>query len=187
MLDRNIIRALVKKGDIYESVRHYGNNKEAHNAVFLGRDDTGTPRNGFQRGLVSFSGGTAFKRDVAGSDPSWPFVLAGRPGVTTVMVFEGAIDAISHATLYKLVGMDHTSCDRIALGGTQKGIGLLNYLEHHPKIKQVILSMDADDAGKAAMQKMKELIPTGKYIVSTSTPPEGKDWNDYLKLRSKKT
>ena len=186
-LDREIVSSLVRKGDIYESARLVpatttGEQMEVHNAVFVGRDANGIAKNAFQRGLTTLGGHTTFRRDVAGSDPSAPFCLAGNKNTNTVLVFEAAIDAISHASLLKSAGLDYRNCDRIALGGTQKGIGLLSYLDCHPNIQKIVLAMDEDDAGQKAKEALKKLIPADKYTISEIHQNLGKDWNDYLKV-----
>lgn len=183
-LDHEIIAQLVQNGDLYESVYFYvpkygGNPKETHNAVFAGRDKDGVIRSAFQRGLSSYTG-TAFKRDVEGSDPSAPFCLPGYANVNTVIVFEAAIDAISHASIEKANGRDYKNYDRIALGGTQKSMGLLAYLDCHPNIKHIVLAMDEDDAGREAAAHLERLILHTKHTVSQIHVPAGKDWNEYL-------
>lgn len=185
-LDREIVVGLVKAECLYESAvpfkKSNGETGTAHNAVFVGRDQCGRPKSAFQRGLSSFTEGTQFKRDVAGSSAEAPFCIPGREGVETVVVFEGAIDAISHASIYKLAGLDYQDCDRIALGGTQKGKGLLAYLNSHPKIKAVVIAFDEDDAGNEATEKLVKILADMPYEVSRLHQKGGKDWNDYLLL-----
>lgn len=189
-LDKEIVSDLVRSGDVYESTRRYiskstQKEKEAHNAVFVGRDSTGTPRSAFQRGLTSFSDANAYKRDVTGSDPSAPFCLPGKRGTKTVIVFEAAIDAISHASLLKNAALDHQSCDRVAIGGTQKAVGLFSYLDHHPNIDHIVLAMDMDEAGRTATEKIASQIYENyseRYTISEIHPGLGKDWNEYLQV-----
>ena len=101
--------------------------------------------------------------------------------MTRVIVFESAIDAISHASIYKAAGLSCSDCDRLSLGGTQKGVALLSYLKTHPKIKQIVLALDEDDAGYCGTENLKKAIPD-KYEVSELHQCVGKDWNDYLKI-----
>lgn len=186
-LDRDIVTELIRRGDLYESARTYNNKVTgrtgiAHNAVFVGRDAKGVAHSAFQRGLSSFEGGTAFKRDVPGSDPSASFCIHGRTGVDTVIVFEAAIDAASHASIYKIAGLDYKDCDRIALGGTEKIVGLSAYLETHAKIINVNLALDEDMGGNIAVERIEALLADRDYNVSRLHQQGGKDWNDYLKL-----
>lgn len=182
-LDREIVAQLVRDGDLYESVYH--GQTDVFNAVFVGRDANGTPRSAFQRGLLSYASSPAYKRDVAGSDPAAAFRLAGRGEVDTVIVFEAAIDAISHASICKADGLDWQSCDRIALGGTQKGVGLEAYLEAHPQVRNVTLSFDADDAGRAASDRWEDWLEAFDYKVTRLAPTAGKDWNETLQERKR--
>ena len=183
-LDSEILRDLIRQGRIYESIRRYtvqetGELKEVHNAVFVGMDAHGEPKSAFQRGLVSLSSSAAYKRDVPGSDPSAAFCVPGYGDAKTVIVFEASIDAISHACVYKDAGLDYKIYDRIALGGTQKAIGLTAYLESHPNITRVVLAMDEDAAGRAADAKIRSQLPEG-YEVLSLRQSLGKDWNEYL-------
>ncbi|MET0017977.1 toprim domain-containing protein [Oscillibacter sp.] len=184
-LDRDILRKLIHQGSLYESAYRYvvkstGELKEIHNAVFVGRDEHGEPKSAFQRGLSSLGENTTYKRDVPGSDPSAPFLIPGHKGTDTVIVFEASIDAISHACIYKDAGLDDKLYDRIALGGTEKTVGLTTYLQTHPNISRVVIAMDEDAAGRAADQKIRELLDEVKYEAISLRQRVGKDWNEYL-------
>lgn len=184
-LDSDILQKLIKQSSLYESVYRYvdkstGELKEIHNAVFVGRDEHGEPKSAFQRGLTSLGENTSYKRDVPGSDPSAAFCIHGHEGADTVLVFEASIDAISHACIYKDAGLDYEMYDRIALGGTEKTVGLTTYLQTHPNISRVIISMDDDAAGRIADQNIRELLDKAKYEIVSLRPSVGKDWNEYL-------
>jgi hypothetical protein len=184
-LDRDILRELIHQGSLYESVYRYVNKstgelKEIHNAVFVGRDEHGEPKSAFQRGLSSLGENTTYKRDVPGSDPSAAFCIPGHEGANTVIVFEASIDAISHACIYKDAGLDYKLYDRIALGGTEKTMGLTTYLQTHPNISRVVIAMDEDSGGRIADLKIRELLDEVKCEVISLRQSVGKDWNDYL-------
>lgn len=184
-LDRDILSDLIRQRSLYESVYRYTNRstgelKEIHNAVFVGFDAHGEPKSAFQRGLTTMGVSTTYKRDVPGSDPAAAFCLPGRDGTNTVIVFEASIDAISHACIYKDAGLDYRDYDRIALGGTEKTIGLITYLQTHPQITRVVIAMDEDAAGRAADRNIRELLPEGQYAIVSQRQNIGKDWNDYL-------
>ncbi len=185
-LDRDIVADLIRSGDLYESCQTYkkanGETGEAHNAVFVGRDKDGVARSAFQRGLSSLPGSSPFKMDVAGSDAAASFLIHGVDSVDTVVVFEAAIDAISHATIYKLAGLNYKDCDRIAQGGTEKTIGLLTYLDAHPNIKTVILAYDEDAGGNAAAYQAASHLNRERYRIIRLHQQGGKDWNDYLRF-----
>lgn len=188
-LDPEIIQELVRQKRVYESVRQYrcaktGELRTAHNAVFVGVDEEGYPRNAFQRGTNTAA---SFKRDVAGSDKKYAFCCPGRPDVAKVSVFEAAIDAISHATLAKFKGLDWRDRDRIALGGVAAR-ALLHYLKFHPQIRQVELCLDNDAAGLKAVDDLVAALQSAGYdaehgyVIRASFPPAEyvKDWNEYL-------
>ena len=183
-LDREIVAELVRQGNLYESAQPFrrtnGSTDFAHNAVFVGRDRAGVPKSAFQRGLSSLPNRAPFKGDVSGSDAAAAFLLHGRDDASTVAVFEAAIDAISHATIYKMDGQDWRDIDRLAIGGTQKTVGLMSYLEEHPSIRWVQLCYDCDAAGDNAAERTLRLLDGKGYQLSRIRPPCGKDWNDYL-------
>lgn len=184
-LDREILRELIHQGSLYESAYHYvvkstGELKEIHNAVFVGKNKYGEPKSAFQRGLFSLGQNTAYKGDVPSSDPSASFCVPGHENTETVIVFEASIDAISHACIYKDAGLDYKMYDRIALGGTEKTVGLTTYLQTHPNISRVVIAMDEDAGGRAADKKIRELLAEEKYNLVSLRQSVGKDWNDYL-------
>lgn len=189
MLDGEIVKELVRQGRIYESIRKYvchstNELRTAHNIVFVGLDEQGQPRSAFQRGTNTAA---SFKQDAPGSQKKYAFCCPGRDGVATVAAFEASIDAISHATLAKLYGKDWQDRDRIALGGLSV-LALLYYLETHPWVKNIVLCVDNDTAGREGAERLiAELQRHGYdaehgYTVRTSLPPAeyGKDWNECL-------
>lgn len=186
-LDKEIVQELVRQGKIYESAKDYtkdGETKSLHNAVFVGFDKDGNPRSGFQRGLTT-NAVRPFKRDVAGSEKDYAFCIEGAKGVDTVAVFEASIDAISHATITKLTGQDWHSCDRIALGGIAF-VALQQYLSENPDIKNIVLCVDADQAGDKAAESLKTALvdagysPKNGYHCERQLPTGHKDFNEYL-------
>ena len=86
----------------------------------------------------------------------------------TVIVFEASIDAISHACIYKDAGLDDKLYDRIALGGTEKTVGLTTYLQTHPNISRVVIAMlksaNLPDALNLDHVKAEELDELGKGL-----------------------
>lgn len=186
-LDVEIVQELVAQHRIYESVRRYpalgtGELREAHNIVFVGFDEAGKPKSAFQRGTNTY--GAVFKRDVAGSDKTYPFCCPGREGVTAVSAFEASIDAISHATLAKISGQDWQDRDRIAQGGTWEE-PLLRYLRSHPGITEIELCYDNDKGGRTAVARTMAALEKEGYTAEngymvTVSFPELKDWNEYL-------
>lgn len=190
-LDKEIVQELVKAGSVYESARSFtrdGETKILHNAVFVGFDKDGNARSGFQRGLSTVVE-RPFKRDVVGSEKDYAFCIAGSGAVDTVAVFEASIDAVSHATIQKLSGQDWRSCDRIALGGIAFK-PLEHYLSEHPNIKNIVICVDADEAGRKAAQSLKEALVSAGYTAENGyhcirqLPTGHKDFNEYLQTYS---
>lgn len=187
-LDEEIVQELVAQHRIYEGVRPYtaktGEQRQGHCIVFVGFDECGISRSGFQRGTNTY--GVTYKGDVEGSDKSVAFCIPKGTETDTVAVFEAAIDAISHATLVKMQGLDWRDCDRIALGGTW-GVPLLRYLKNRPNIRRIELLLDNDDAGHKGVASLQALLASAGYDeehgyeIVVAYPPSEKDWNDYLK------
>lgn len=190
-LDGPIVSQLVKENRLYESAeivfnRSTGKTWVAHNAVFVGLDESGKARSAYMRGMTTY--GKPFKHDVESSEVEFPFCLPGLIGIDTVAVFEGAIDAISHATLSKLTGEDYRTMDRIALDCTWAE-PLLVYLRSQPGIREIRLCLDNDAGGTAGMETIRSELarhgytPENGYEVIDELPPARKDWNDYLLLQ----
>jgi hypothetical protein len=160
-IDKELIQACIRQGNLYESA-------EWHNAVFLGRDERGKVRFAAIRGTTG-----NFKRDADGSNKQFGFTIPPiNPASQTVIVFESAIDELSHQVLYP----DFNGY-RLSLGGTAT-VALTTFLEHHGEIKNVIVATDNDEAGEMSAAKIRE-IPN--IDVSRSYPPNGrKDWNEGL-------
>lgn len=184
-IDNIIVQRCLNEGIIYQD--------ERNNCVFVGRDTlTGEPKYAARRGTYTKADGSAFKRECAGSNKSYGFVLEGAEGAYQehVFVFEAPIDALSHATLNieKAKGMHRDNWQtswlnhsRLALGGTADN-ALRRYLEVHPRIKTISFCLDNDNAGKTASEKYRQLYADKGYKVNVYYVPEGygKDYNEYL-------
>lgn len=184
-IDNIIVQKCLNDGILYQDDRN--------NCVFVGKDTlTGKPKYASRRGTYTTADGKPFKRDCAGSDKSYGFVLEGAGGLNQehVFVFEAPIDALSHATLNieKAKGMHRDNWEtswlnhsRIALGGTADN-ALRRYLEVHPHIKTISFCLDNDDAGRTASEKYRQMYAEKGYKVNVYYVPEGygKDYNEYL-------
>ena len=80
-IDYDVIDYCIQTGRLYESLPY-------HNAVFVGRDQTGQPRYAALRGIVG-----DFKGEAPGSDKRYAFAIAEKPDVPSVHLFESAIDS----------------------------------------------------------------------------------------------
>lgn len=102
-LPREVIDACLQSGDLYESLPY-------HNAVFVGRDAQGVPRYAMQRSTE----GRPFKLEAAGSDKRFTFSIPGTEDALAVT--EGAIDALSVATLFWRRDGQWRRCHYLSLG-----------------------------------------------------------------------
>lgn len=171
-ISKKLIDRCIKSEILYESTPY-------HNAVFVGRDNTGEPRFACARGTLG-----DFKRDVAGSDKRFGFLLptVSPEGTAKLAVFESPIDALSHA---ELTGED---CYRLSLAGTAP-VALLHFLEdahihEHPLISHISLCLDNDAAGITASAGIKHILQKdarfAQITVTHDQPAGSKDYNEAL-------
>lgn len=174
-LDYKVVSRLVNDGLLYEGLNRQGE-KVQHNAVFVYRNPEGEVIGAFARGLTSTS---TYKRDIRGSDKSFGWMIPHPSREPKALyVFEACIDAASHMTL-----SPWEKADRLSLEGLAPK-PLLNYLANHPQVKRVVFCLDNDLAGRAATQRLAQRLEGVEVMVQI--PPNGKDWNDYLKSGGKK-
>ena len=171
-ISQPLIDRCIGVGILYESQPY-------HNAVFVGKDPSGTPRFACARGTLG-----NFRGDVAGSDKRFGFLLppVSPAECSHLAVFESPIDALSHA---ELTGED---CHRLSLAGTTP-LALMQFLEEthvrgQPKITGISLCLDNDAAGIAGMDAIEKLLlQDGRFshIIITRDPATiGKDYNEAL-------
>ena len=139
-LDPQIVDSLIEHGMIYEAVTK-SKGMVYKNCAFVSFDKDGKPRYCSLRGL----GGSHFRQDVANSDKSYGFIMQGTGN--RVFAFESPIDAISHATLMKLNGMDDTRDYRIS-EGCLSDKALTRLLADNPQITEIVFCFDNDRDGK---------------------------------------
>ena len=89
-ISRKVLEACFRAGILYESADY-------HNAVFVGKDETGTARYAFLRG--TYPKGKPFKAEVSGSDKQYCFCIPPKDKSRRAAVYEGAVDALAHLTL----------------------------------------------------------------------------------------
>ncbi len=176
-IDYAIVQDCIADGTIYESADY-------HNAVFIGKDESGTPKYAACRGTMG-----SFKRDASGSDKRYSFRLLAREPTSTVHLFEAAIDVLSYATYLKCEGKDYRTANLLSLSGVYQPkrelaesripIALTTFLNAHPQIKTICLHLDNDKAGRLCTAALKELLQKDYQIVD-APPPVGKDVNDFL-------
>ena len=166
-IDEDVSGFFFSCGDLYEEAAH-------HNAVFVGRDESGIPRYAHQRGTAG-----SFRLDVKGSDKAFNFCYRGEG--ERLFVFEAPIDLLSFLCLFK---KDWQKQSYLALGGVGEK-ALLRFLSDRLNIKTVYLCLDNDNAGNDACSRLAELVPEG-YTVHRLLPLY-KDWNEVLQHRAEIT
>ena len=176
-IDYAIVQDCIADGTIYESTDY-------HNAVFIGKDESGIPKYAACRGTMG-----SFKRDASGSDKRYSFRLLAREPTSTVHLFEAAIDVLSYATYLKCEGKDYKAANLLSLSGVYQPkrelaesripIALTTFLNAHPQIKTIYLHLDNDKAGRLCTAALQELLQKDYKIVD-APPPVGKDVNDFL-------
>lgn len=177
-LRREVVQLLIDQGLLYESAWPTEDGQVVQNACFVSYGPDGKPCSAFERGMVS--SGQAFKREVPGGDKSHGWIIRGQQP-QRIYVFEAAIDAASYVDYYweeePLRGADY-----LALGGVAF-TPVDDYLSRHSDIREVILSLDNDPAGRSATIRFCNTIQE-KYphiSVTICFPPAGKDWNDSIR------
>ena len=88
-IDYQLIQECIADGTIYESADY-------HNAVFVGKDKSGTPKYAALRSTL----GSPFKQDASGSDKRYSFRLLAKEPINTVHLFEAAVDLLSYLQLF---------------------------------------------------------------------------------------
>ena len=173
-LDREVINAFAKAGLLYESCEVF-KNREYHNAVFVGKDESGVARHAHKRSLNSE--GRSFRINVEGCDPRFSYHHTGTSD--RLYVFEAPIDLMSFLSLYPKGWQEHSY---VALCGTSSH-AMLWMLEQNPGIRSVCLCLDHDEAGIEASGRLAEVLrERGNDNVGVLLP-EYKDWNECLKAQ----
>ena len=166
-IDEDVTGFFFASGDIYEEAAH-------HNAVFVGRDESGIPRYAHQRGTAG-----SFRLDVKGSDKAFNFSYRGAG--ERLFVFEAPIDLLSFLCLFKK-GWQKQSY--LSLGGVGEK-ALLRFLSDRPDIQTVYLCLDSDQAGNDACSRLVNLTPEGLTV--HRLVPLFKDWNEVLQRKGEIT
>lgn len=180
-IDLELINYCLSTGRLYESRKY-------HNVVFVGQDSAGSQRYVNLRSIDS-----DFKGESSGSDKRYSFSIPAKDKSSTLHLFESAIDLLSFGTMCKQIGRDWRRDHLLSLAGVYRPrkeiressmpLALTQYLQDHPDIRKIVLRLDNDYAGRTASQTLQTML-SGSYEVSIRPPPEGKDYNDCLCIRS---
>lgn len=147
--------------------------KEHHNAVFVGTDENGIPKQASLRSTISY--GNAFRITVSGSDTKYSFSHFGESG--KLFVFEAPIDMLSFITLYQKDWQQHSY---IAMNGVYEN-AVLEALKCHSNIDEVVLCTDNDIGGTDAAERLRDILRENGYGKIFRMVSRNKDWNEDLK------
>lgn len=162
----DVISFFAKNGAIYEDAAH-------HNAVFVGMDENGIPRQAHKRSTASY--GKTFRITCEGSDTAYSFAHFG--GSDKLFVFEAPIDMLSFISLYPDNWQQH---NYIAMNGVYES-AVLKALEQHPNIGHIVICTDNDEGGIDAYDRISDILHERGYTDIVRCPPKNKDWNEDLK------
>ena len=160
-----VITHFAKQKLLYEDKKH-------HNAVFVGVDGNGVPRQAHKRSTTTF--GNSFRQTIEGSDTKYSFAHFGKSNM--LFVFEAPIDMLSYITLNQ---NDWQYDSYIAMNGVYES-AVLTALEEHPNIDWVVICTDNDEGGIDAAHRLWDILIERDYDL-TIYPPNNKDWNEDLK------
>jgi DNA primase (bacterial type) len=164
-----VITHFAKQHTLYED-------KEHHNAVFVGVDENGVPRQASKRSTSTF--GNAFRITCEGSDTKYSFAHFGES--KRLYVFEAPIDMMSFLTLYPKDWQKH-SC--IAMNGVYEN-AVLTALKNHSNLREIVLCVDNDEGGIEAVDRLRDILHENGYPNVKRLAPEFKDWNECLKSQN---
>ena len=165
----DIISHFAKQHTLYED-------KEHHNAVFVGVDENGVPRQASKRSTNSY--GNSFRITCQGSDTRYSFAHFGES--KRLYVFEAPIDMLSFLTLYQKDWQKHSY---IAMNGVYEN-AVLTALKNHSNLSEIILCVDNDEGGIEAVDRLRDILNENGYSNVKRLAPPYKDWNEVLKAKN---
>lgn len=178
-----VIRHCLRNGILYESSPY-------HNAVFVGRDESGKARYAFLRGIYD-NKGKPFKIEQVGSEKAYAFCVPPQTETSRVAVYEACIDALAHMTLED----GRADKYRLELGGIsapkegeshremKKPPALESFLSRHPEIREIEICTDNDFAGRWACSNIRRFYEKKYRIIENLPQMEGADYADLAKMR----
>ena len=161
-----VITHFAKRKLLYEDKKH-------HNAVFVGVDKNGVPRQAHKRGTATF--GKSFRQTVEGSDTRYSFAHFGESG--KLFIFEAPIDMLSYLTLYPENWQEHSY---IAMNGVYEN-AVLTALKGHSNLSEIVICTDNDVGGIDAADRLSDILEESGYADIKRILPTNKDWNEDLK------
>ena len=165
----DIITYFAKQHTLYEDKSH-------HNAVFVGLNENGEPKQAHKRSTNSVGG--TFRITCGGSDTRYSFAHFGES--KRLYVFEAPIDMLSFLTLYPKEWQKHSY---IAMNGVYEN-AVLTALKNHSNLSEIILCVDNDDGGIEAVDRLRDILNENGYSNVKRLAPPYKDWNEVLKAKN---
>ena len=183
-IGRKVISDCIRAGILYESARF-------HNAVFVGRDESGTPRYAFLRGTLTNTA-ESFRAEVTGSDKRYSFCLQPEGDSRRVAVYEAAIEVLAHLSLeqtrdkYRLsLGGIYAPKEGVNASSFKKPAALTAFLERHPDVREIEICTNNDHAGRWAAEHIRKEYE-GQYQIIMNLPVrEGADYGNLAQEKSK--
>lgn len=161
-----IITHFAKNHTLYEDKAH-------HNAVFVGLDKNGVPRQAHKRSTSNF--GKSFRQTVEGSDTKYSFAHFGES--KKLFVFEAPIDMLSYLTLHPENWQKHSY---IAMNGVYEN-SVLTALKCHSNLSEIVICTDNDIGGIDAADRHRDILRENNYENISRIFPKNKDFNEDLK------
>ena len=168
-ISADIITHFAKQHTLYEDKTH-------HNAVFVGLNENGEPKQAHKRSTNSVGG--TFRITCGGSDTRYSFAHFGEN--ERLYVFEAPIDMLSFLTLYPKDWQKHSY---IAMNGVYEN-AVLTALKKHSNLSEVILCVDNDEGGIEAVDRLRDILNENGYSNVKCLAPPYKDWNEVLKAKN---
>ncbi len=165
-INPEIIGYFAKNHTLYED-------KEHHNAVFVGVDEKGVPRQAHKRSTSTF--GKSFRQTVEGSDTKYSFAHFGNS--EKLFIFEAPIDMLSYITLYPENWRKHSY---IAMNGVYEN-AVLTALKGHSKLSEIVICTDNDIGGIDAADRLRDVLCENNYKNILRIASNNKDFNEDLK------
>ena len=168
-ISADIITHFAKQHTLYEDKNH-------HNAVFVGLNEKGMPKQAHKRSTNSV--GSTFRITCSGSDTRYSFAHFGED--ERLYVFEAPIDMLSFLTLYQKDWQKHSY---IAMNGVYEN-AVLTALKNHSNLSEIILCVDNDEGGIEAVDRLRDILNENGYSNVKRLAPPYKDWNEVLKAKN---
>lgn len=172
-IDTNIVSALLDEGKIYAD--RYGN------VVFVGFDGNGRPRfasvhptHGNEKNYVGCDG----------SDNRYGFCMEALSS-SRLYVLENPMDAISHASLESILTGDRDAWrqdHRLSIDGTSD-TALLQYLETHSHVSELVFCLRNDLAGREAAIFLARKYAAKGFYTRIELPKNKNYSEDLIALR----